>query len=71
MNTEEIELEALKLDAKSRARLAMRLLESLDSLSRDEIDRLWAEEASERAKSTDRADRPAYDVFEDAKSRLK
>ena len=43
MSIEEIEAEALKLDPKARARLAGRLLESLETLSDQENERLWAE----------------------------
>jgi hypothetical protein len=45
MSIEDIEAEALKLDPKDRARLAARLLESLETLSDQENERLWAEEA--------------------------
>jgi hypothetical protein len=40
--------EALELDARSRAALAKQLLESLDDLSDEENERLWAEEAERR-----------------------
>ena len=45
MGIEQIESEALKLDLKSRAKLAHTLLRSLDSHSDKENDHLWAEEA--------------------------
>lgn len=45
MNRDQLQAEALKLDRVDRARLAEVLLESLDSLSTDECDQLWAEEA--------------------------
>jgi hypothetical protein len=48
MGIEQIESEALKLDHKSRAKLANKLLQSLDSLSDTENERLWAEEAMRR-----------------------
>src|SRR5262245_13456346 len=48
MSIEQIEAEALKLDPKSRARLAEKLLESLEQLSEEESDRLWTEEALRR-----------------------
>ncbi len=48
MSIEEIEAEALKLDPKARARLAEKLLESLETLSDRENERLWAEEADRR-----------------------
>ena len=48
MSIEEIEAEALKLDPQARARLAEKLLESLETLSDQENERLWAEEADRR-----------------------
>jgi putative addiction module component (TIGR02574 family) len=39
---------ALKLDIRDRAELAEQLLASLDHLTEDESDRLWAEEAKRR-----------------------
>jgi putative addiction module component (TIGR02574 family) len=45
---EEIESEVLLLDRHSRANLAKSLLESLDDLSEEEYDQLWAEEAEAR-----------------------
>ncbi|MDP2391466.1 MAG: addiction module protein, partial [Acidobacteriota bacterium] len=49
MSIEELEAAALKLEPKSRARLAERLLESLEQLSPEENARIWAEEAERRA----------------------
>jgi hypothetical protein len=49
MRIEDLEAAALNLDPKSRARLAERLLESLDNLTPDENARIWAEEAQRRA----------------------
>ena len=40
--------QALGLKARERARLAEKMLESLDELSPEEADRLWAEEAERR-----------------------
>ena len=48
MSTEELEVEALKLALQERARLAEKLLESLENLSDDENAKLWAEEAERR-----------------------
>jgi hypothetical protein len=45
---EEIASEALGLSIGLRAALAKRLLDSLDELSPDEIERLWVEEAARR-----------------------
>lgn len=74
MSTEELEAEALKLAPQDRARLAEKLLQSLESLSDEENARLWAEEAQRRDQAWE-ADpatgRPAADVFRDARARLK
>jgi hypothetical protein len=48
MSIEEIEAEALKLAPQARARLAEKLLESLETLSDQENEALWAEEADRR-----------------------
>jgi len=69
MNSDQIEAEALKLDPRSRARLAGRLLESLESLSPGENERIWAEEAQRRSAAMDAGllqSRSAEDVFRDA-----
>lgn len=48
MNAEEIEADALKLDPKARARLAEKLLASIEELSDQENEHLCAEEAGRR-----------------------
>ena len=73
MTLEELEAEALKLDLTSRARLAGKLLNSLETLSEAEIERLWAEEAERRNEEMERgvvAGRPAEDVIREARARL-
>jgi hypothetical protein len=73
MSIEELEAAALKLDPKDRARLAERLLESLEQLSAEENARLWAEEAERRSDAMDAGwlpSRAAGDVFRDARTRL-
>ena len=50
MSTKELEAHALKLAPKARARLAEKLLESLEDLPEAENARLWAEEARRRDK---------------------
>lgn len=73
MTTNEVEAAALEMDAGERARLAEKLLRSLEDLSQEEIDHLWIEEALRRdaefASGTARA-RDAGDVFRDALSRF-
>lgn len=48
MTIEELEAQALKLDPRARARLAGKLLKSLEELSDEENTQLWAEEAERR-----------------------
>jgi len=45
---QELESQALQLDAPSRATLAKSLIASLDDLSDEEYEQLWAEEAEAR-----------------------
>ena len=71
MSVEEVEAQALQLDPKDRARLAEKLLETL---SGEENDRLWAEEAERRDADWESAPdtgRPAADVLKDARAKLK
>lgn len=52
MNTQ-IEEDALHLPQEDRARLALRLLESLDEEFTTDADKLWANEVSRRAREID------------------
>jgi sulfite reductase alpha subunit-like flavoprotein len=73
MNINEIEAEVLKLPPQVRAQLARKLLESLESLSDEENERLWAEEADRRDADWDAtlgSARPAVDVLRDARGKL-
>ena len=73
MSADELEAEALKLDPKSRARLAGKLLESLEDLTEPENAQLWAEEAERRHAELERdpdSGRPADEVFRDARAGL-
>jgi hypothetical protein len=73
MSIKEIEEAALGLEPRARARLAGRLLESLDELTPEENARVWAEEAERRAAALDAGSltsRPAEAVFHDAKARI-
>lgn len=73
MNLTELEAEALKLDPANRARLAEKLLESLETLSDQENQQIWLDEAARRDADLE-ADpskgRPAEEVFRDARARL-
>ncbi|MBM3932976.1 MAG: addiction module protein [SAR202 cluster bacterium] len=74
MKIEDLEAQLLKLDMGSRARLAERLLVSLDELSDVEIEQLWAAEALRRDIEMDKNPDlavPADEVFSQARSRLK
>ncbi|KAF0219870.1 MAG: addiction module [Geobacteraceae bacterium] len=66
---QKIEIEALNLDIQARARLAGKLLMSLDEPSVSEVERLWLDEA-ERRLDEYRAGKvqglPAKDVFQRA-----
>ena len=69
-----IEAELLKLDAKSRALLAEKLLHSLEELSGSENEQLWAAEALRRHEELVRgmaAARPANEVLHDVRNALK
>ena len=73
MDLAALETEALKLSPRSRARLAEKLLRSLETLSEAENERLWAEEAlrrHEELETDSAAARSAEEVFRDAKARL-
>jgi putative addiction module component len=74
MSINDIEVEALKLDPRARARLAKKLLESLETLPDEENERLWAEEVDRRDTAWDAlpdSGRPAADVLRDARAKLK
>ena len=47
---DEVLKDALSLDVRDRAKLAEKLLASLDTLSEEDADRLWADEAERRLK---------------------
>jgi hypothetical protein len=73
MSIDKIQAEALKLHPSERARLAEALLLSLEELSDEENERLWAEEARRRHEDlvAGRAsERTAADVFRDIRERL-
>ena len=73
MTIEQVEIEALKLDAQARAKLAEKLLQSLEELSEEDIERLWAEEAVRRDAELDSGSatmRDAEDVFRDVRANI-
>ena len=74
MSIEKIEAEALKLAPKARARLAGKLLDSLDDLSEDESLQLWANEAANRNAEIEKDSSTLKDsgeVFRNIRSNLK
>ena len=74
MSLKELEAEVLKLDPKARARLAGKLLASLENLSEEENTRLWAEEAQRRDAEMDvnpGSSCSAAEVFREARAKLK
>jgi endonuclease III len=73
MSIDDFEAAALRLDPKARARLAERLLDSLEQLSPDENARLWAEEAQRRAEALYAgllSSQTADEVFSEARARI-
>ena len=74
MKIDELESQALKLAPKKRAKLARKLILSLESLSEAEIEQLWAEEAVRRDADIDSGKVrliPAAKAFQNARARLK
>lgn len=73
MTAIDLESEVLKLSPKERARIAQRLLESLEAPSQEEIESLWLDEAERRDRALDddpsRAI-PADEVLREARARL-
>ena len=73
MDLAALETEALKLNPRSRARLAEKLLQSLETLSEAENEQLWAEEALRRHEELETdttVARSGKEVFREARARL-
>jgi hypothetical protein len=73
MSLKEIAAEIMKLDLKDRATLAKWIVESLDDLSEEEIEELWAEEAERRLDEMERGqvdEIPAKEVLRRARASL-
>ena len=74
MSIKEIETAVLKLQPKDRARLAGKLLESLENLSEEENEMIWTQEEAERrdaAWSPADSERTAKKVLRSARAKLK
>jgi hypothetical protein len=73
MSIKDVEAAALRLVPRDRARLAERLLKSLEDLSDDEIEFIWAEEAERRDTVWTSADsaRTAKRVLRSARATLR
>jgi hypothetical protein len=74
MTVKNIEKKVLELNVKSRAKLANKLLSSLEDLSETEIEKLWAEESLRRDEEVSKGEvklRSSEEVFMDARKRFK
>lgn len=71
LDENQIEAAALNLQPRSRAKLAEKLLKSLDVLSDAEIEAMWVEEAERRNAELDSGEEqgvPAEEVLRDARA---
>jgi putative addiction module component (TIGR02574 family) len=74
MDLDALRQHALSLPVEKRAELAEALLSSLESLSSEELDQLWFQEAARRAEEIDRGTGrriPAEEVRRQAQALLK
>ncbi|MFW8601595.1 addiction module protein [Desulfobacterota bacterium M19] len=70
---EQCEQHAMKLSIKEKALLIKRLIQGLDELDEQKLEKLWVEEAARRFNEFEAGNikaRPAKDVFCDARARL-
>ena len=73
MHARDLEQQVLQLQPAERAKLARRLLESLESLSESEIEAAWLDEAERRERALDSGQSkaiPATQVIEEARRSL-
>jgi putative addiction module component (TIGR02574 family) len=73
-NSAKVVSDALSLPPRTRAKLAQKLLESLDDPRQREIDRLWAEEVEDRIDAYERGELkaiPGKEVFRRLRPRKK
>jgi putative addiction module component (TIGR02574 family) len=74
MDSTTVEHEALRLPPEDRAKLAQKLLLSLDTLSEEELKQAWLIEANRRARELDRGETkpiPAEEVRQKAKALMR
>ena len=74
MELNRVEHEALRLPPEERAKLAHKLLLSLDALSEEELEQAWLVEADRRARELDRGEVlpvPAEEVRRKARALLR
>jgi hypothetical protein len=75
VQTNDVEAEILRLDPSARARLAVRLIRSLDEeFPKEDVERIWLEEALERLRQLENGEVdgiPANEVFAEARRQLK
>jgi len=74
MEPKSVEHEALRLPPEERAKLAQKLILSLDSLSEEEVEQAWLVEADRRARELDRGEVqpvPAEEVRRKARALLR
>jgi putative addiction module component (TIGR02574 family) len=74
MEPKTVEREALRLPPEERARLAQKLLLSLEALSEEELEQTWLVEADRRARELDRGEVqpvPAEEVRRQARALLR
>ncbi len=70
----EIEQEILQLNPKEKATLARNIIDDLDAVADENVDRLWLEEAQRRYKAYVAGEtkaKPAQEVFDKARQRLR
>ena len=73
MTFTDLEAKILELAPKDRARLAQRILESLEALSEGEVEALWLQEADRRDQALDEDPSraiPGADVLREARTLL-
>lgn len=74
MGLQEVEHEALALSPAERAHIAHTLLESLEDLQEDEVERLWLDEVARREEELDAGlvtPIPAEEVFKRLKEQFR